>query len=96
MEPSLIEDFRQRMIRRFANCLLGELERGARMARYRAPRIVAGVNLVVDYNLDDMSKQVGYMLDTLHTHHRRKPVTHKVTLNTVNGQLRFTACAQYT
>jgi hypothetical protein len=96
MEPSLIEDFRQRMIKRFANCLLGELERGARMAHYRAPRIVAGVDLVVNYNLGDLSKQVEYTLDTIHTHHHRKPVTHKVTLNTVNGQLRFTACAQYT
>lgn len=95
MEPSTIEDFRQRMIKRFANCLLGELERGAVMARYRAPRIVAGIDLVVNYDLGNLSKQVGYALDTMHTHHRRKPVTHKVTLNTVNGQFRFTACTQY-
>ena len=94
MEPSSVEDFRQQMIKRFAKCLIGEFERGEQVAHYRAPRILVGINLVVGYNLDDLAKQVEYTLDTLHPHHRRRSVTHKVTVNAVNGQLRFAACAQ--
>lgn len=91
--PTSVEDFRTDIIERFAACLMGELERGARVAHYRAPRMLVGIDLVVNYNLDDLSKQVEYALKSIATAHiqRRLRLDYKVTLNTVNGQLRFTA-----
>ena len=96
LEPTPIEDFRRTMIERFANCLTGDFERGARVARYRYPRVIIGINLVVNCDLDDLSKQVEYTLNTTTAQHPQAKLraTYKVVLNVVNGQLCFTACAQ--
>lgn len=96
LEPTSIEDFRRTMIERFANCLTGDLERGTRVASYRYPRIIVGINLVVNCDLDDLSKQVEYALNTITARHPQAKLrtTYKVGLNVVNGQLCFTACAQ--
>lgn len=94
LEATSGDELRPIMIERFAKCLIGELERGAKVAHYRAPRIVVGVNLVVNYDLSDLSKQVEYALNTTAARHRQEKLRadYKVTLNAVNGTLRFTAC----
>lgn len=96
LEPTSDEDLRVTMIGRFATCLMGELERGASVARYKAPRIITGIDLVVNYDFDSLGKQVEYALNAIAAkhHHKKLRTNHKVTLNTVNGQLCFTACAQ--
>ena len=93
-ESSTIEEFRENMIQRFASCLCGELERGARVAHYGVPRMMLGIDLVVNHDLSDMSKQVEYALNGATAQHpvARLRASYKVTLNTLNGQLRFTAC----
>lgn len=92
-----VEDFRLTMIARFATCLMGELERGARVAHYRAPRIIAGIDLVVNYDLGYVGKQVEYALNTTAAEHCQKKLRtdYKVTLNAVNGQLRFAAYVRH-
>ena len=96
MEPTYVDDFRRNAVERFANCLMGDLERGACVARYRTPRILAGINLVVNCDLKDLSKQVEYALNVRTTQHVQPKlrVEYKVTLNTVNGHLCFTACTR--
>lgn len=93
LEPTSVEDLRIAMTERFARCLLGELERGARMAHYRAPRKVVGVDLVVNYSLEDLSKQVEYALNAATARHHQKKLqaSYKVTLCIVNSTLRFAA-----
>lgn len=93
LDPTSVEDLRVTMIGRFAMCLMGEFERGARIARYRAPRIIIGVDLVVNYDFDGLGKRVEYILNTIAVKHHQKKLqaNYKVILNTVNGQLCFAA-----
>lgn len=93
METTAVEDFRKIMTSRFASCLMGEIERGAKVARYQADRIAAGINLIVDCDLDALSKQVEYALNALVAERHRQGAlpNYRVTLNTVNCRLYFAA-----
>ena len=97
LKATSAEDLRLTMAERFANCLMGEFERGARVAHYKAPRIVAGVSVVINGKLGDLSKRIEYALNAIATEHRQEKLRadYEVTLNAVNNQLSLTAYVRH-
>lgn len=58
--------------------------------RYDTPRIIDGVNLVVDCDLAHLAKQVEFDLNSLSAQ-EAGGASYKVSLNTLNGICQFTA-----
>lgn len=93
MEPTLLDDFSQRMFERFASCLLGEFERGADTASYRAPAQLATIDLEINCNLVDTAKRVEYALNQRVAQHRERKLraTYVVDADMIDGHFHFTA-----
>lgn len=96
MESNRTEDFRRTTTTRIATCLMGDFERGKHVASYRIPRTLAGIDLVVDCDLGQLSKAVEFDLNALASGHIDRTLRgdYQVRLNTLNGTCHFTAHAR--
>lgn len=82
------EDFRKRQVVRLASCLFGEVERGRLMPKYRAPRILAGINLIVDGDIMSFTAELEAEFNRLLATLRRSPYkSGKISVNALNMEL---------
>lgn len=93
MDPFHTENFRRNKVAEVATELHNLSIQGAAVARYDTPRVVDGVNLVIDCDLAQLAKQVEFDLNSLAAQHTEGIAgeSYRVRLNTLNGICQFTA-----
>ena len=90
MDPIQSEDLRRSKVAEIATELYGLTILDTSAVRYDTPRIIDGINLVVDCDLAHLAKQVEFDLNSLSAQEVGS-ASYKVSLNTLNGICQFTA-----
>jgi hypothetical protein len=82
------EDFRKRQIARLARCLFGEVERGSLRPKHKAPRILAGINMIVDGDIMSFAAEIETEFNRLLDNVRHSPYkSGKVSVYALNMEL---------
>lgn len=98
MENLKENGLRARSIKRFANCLFGEIERGETVAQYKAPTVLAGTNLITDNDHAAFVREIEAELNALLTRQRRHSAFAEHCVNiagTINSTLHLVASAKH-